>query len=105
MAYIVETFTLFDGWTNTWTHENWAGITIPTAFDTREDAEAELSYFLQDEIQEYKNGNIAAVSNPENYRIVEIDDFDGIPEYIEDYFDPEIELDKMYEQYEKDNQK
>lgn len=72
MKYIIETYTLCDGWINTWSHEDWAGITIPTTFDTREDAEAELAYFLQDEAQEYKNGNIAGLSDPEDFRITEV---------------------------------
>ena len=100
MAYIVETFTLFDGWTNTWSDDDG-----PTIFETKKDAEMELEYFLRDEQEAFNQGNITGVSNREDYRIVEIDDFDGIPEYIEDYFDPEIELDKMAEYYEKENQK
>lgn len=72
MKYIIETYTLCDGWINIWSHEDWAGITIPTTFDTREDAEAELEYFLEDEKEEYSKGNIAGLSDPDDFRIVEL---------------------------------
>ena len=72
MKYIVETYTLFDGWINTWSYEDWAGITIPTTFNTREDAEAELAYFLQQEKEDYKDGNIAGLSDPDDFRITEV---------------------------------
>ena len=99
MAYIIETFTLFDGWTNTWSDDDG-----PTTFKTLKDAQSELAYFLKDEEEEFKNGNIVGLSDPEDFRIVEVDDFEGIPEYVEDYFDPEIELDKMYEEYLQDEE-
>lgn len=67
MKYIIETYTICDGWINTWSDDDG-----PTVFDSKQDAEIELSYFLQDEMQEYKNGNIAGLSDPDDFRIVEL---------------------------------
>jgi len=65
--YIIETYTLCDGWINTWSDDDG-----PTVFNSKQDAEAELAYFLQDEKQEYKNGNIAGLSDPDDFRIMEV---------------------------------
>jgi len=65
--YIIETYTLCDGWINTWSDDDG-----PTVFNRKQDAEAELAYFLQDEKQEYKNGNIAGLSDPDDFRIMEV---------------------------------
>ncbi len=59
---------------------------------------------LKSHVPDLEIAGCAGLSDPDDFRIVEVDDFEGIPEYVEDYFDPEIELDKMYEQYQKDEE-
>ena len=105
MKYIIETyFAVSDTWENTYM-ETENATPKPLVFDNKSDAEHELNLMFEQSGYDYEHGYIDHPMYAQDYRIRAIDDFDGIPEYIEDYFDPEIELDKMYEQYEKDNQK
>ena len=46
--YEVQTYTLCDGFVNTWSTEDAAGNTIPSTFDTREAAQAEIDEFFDD---------------------------------------------------------
>lgn len=68
----VQEFCLCGGWTNNWSHEDWAGKTIPTTFDTKEDAEAELAYFFNQMEESVKNDEIEDMPDREDFRIVEI---------------------------------
>lgn len=68
----VQEFCLCGGWTNTWSHQDWAGKDIPTTFDTEEDAEAELEYFFEQMRKAFKNGEIEDVPDTEDFRIVEV---------------------------------
>lgn len=73
MVYEVQEFCLCGGWTNTWSYEDWSGKDIPTTFDTKEDAEAELDYFFEQMTEEFNNGNIEDIPDREDFRIVKID--------------------------------
>ena len=74
MAYEVQENCLFGGWTNTWSYEDDNGVTIPTIFDTREDAEAELDWFFQEMQEAFESGNMPDVPDRNDFRIVKIDD-------------------------------
>jgi hypothetical protein len=69
--YEVREFCLFGGWTNTWSHEE-NGKTIPTTYDTEEDAEAELKYFFKQMRKAKRNKEIEDVPDREDFRIVEV---------------------------------
>ena len=72
--YEVQENCLFGGWTNTWSHEDWAGKDIPTTFDSREDAEAELDWFFQECQKAVDSGNMEDVPDRADFRIVEVSD-------------------------------
>ena len=72
--YEVQENCLFGGWTNTWSHEDWAGKDIPTTFDSKEDAEAELDWFFQECQEAVKSGNMEDVPDRADFRIVKVDD-------------------------------
>lgn len=69
MRYEVQEYCLCGGWTNTWSDENGA-----TTFDTQEEAQAELDWFLHDMLIEVEEGNVADVTDREDFRIVEVND-------------------------------
>lgn len=79
MAYEVQENCLFGGWTNTWSYEDDHGITIPTTFETREEAEIELDYFFEDCKMAFEEGHMPDIPDRHDFRIVEIksedDDF------------------------------
>jgi hypothetical protein len=72
MAFQVEEFCLFGGWTNTWSYDDEKGNTISTIFDTREEAQNELNFFFQEMEHELKEGNIDDIPDKEDFRIREI---------------------------------
>ena len=51
MKYEIQTFTLCDGWVNTWTVHHVDGTSTPETFSTEEEAQAALDEFFAD-IQE-----------------------------------------------------
>lgn len=63
----VQHFTLCDGWINTWTVDG-----EPETFDSYEDAEASLVYFLKQEIKAFKRGEIDSPYEEDEFRISEI---------------------------------
>ena len=63
----VQEYCLCGGWTNTWSDEDGA-----TQFETKESAEAELDYFLQEMQEEFEEGNMPDVPDREDFRIVEV---------------------------------
>ena len=71
MVYEIQEFCLFGGWTNTWSHEK-NGKTIPTTYDTEEDAEAELKYFFKQMRKAVKDGEMEDVPDTEDFRVVEV---------------------------------
>ncbi len=71
MVYEIQEFCLFGGWTNTWSHEK-NGKTIPTTYNTEEDAEAELKYFFKQMRKAVKEGEMEDVPDTEDFRVVEV---------------------------------
>jgi hypothetical protein len=67
MKYVIETDTFVTGWVNCSTDEDG----YPLAFDTREEAQAELDLHLAELRQAYKEKHIDSY-NPEDYRITEV---------------------------------
>jgi hypothetical protein len=66
MTYQVQTYTLCDGWINTWTEDD-----TPLTFDTLEEAQIALQEHLEDLDQFVKIGHLQDF-NPEDYRIERI---------------------------------
>lgn len=67
MNYEIQTFTLCDGFVNTWNEDG-----KPLTFKTRSDAELELKIHLQDMRESWECNEIEDEPNPEDYRIVEV---------------------------------
>lgn len=65
--YEVQHYTLCDGWINTWTVDD-----KPEYFDSYEDAEASLAYFLKQEKLAYKRGEIDGMYEADEFRIEEV---------------------------------
>lgn len=65
--YEIQTYTLCEGWVNSWTDEN----ETPVVFDTLEQAEAELSEYLAD-LQQALDAKDLAEFNPSDYRVVAV---------------------------------
>ena len=63
--YQIETFTLCDGWVNTWQDDNGT----PIVFTTEVAALAELNEFLHDVESAYINGDIATPYDACEYRV------------------------------------
>jgi hypothetical protein len=72
MAYEVQENCLFGGWTNTWSYEDDNGVTIPTIFDTKEEAEMALDYFFDDCQTAVDDGHMPDIPDRYDFRIVEI---------------------------------
>lgn len=68
MTWEVQTLTICDGWTNTWTVDEGAGE-IPDTFATQEEAEAALAEFLAEMADEAACGQIAETADPDDYRV------------------------------------
>lgn len=64
----VQEFTLCDGWVNTWCDED----EVPTLFDSREEAEAELQAFLKDMREAVERGDMEDAPTEDSYQIVEV---------------------------------
>jgi len=56
--FIVEHFTLADGWVNTWSTFDDDDNAIPSVFDTREEAEQALRDFFADQEQFINSGEL-----------------------------------------------
>ena len=65
--YQIETFTICDGWVNTWTNDD-----KPEVFATYSDAVRALAEFYSDMAEDYEDGRMATPINPKEYRIVEV---------------------------------
>jgi hypothetical protein len=70
--YEVQEFCLCGGWTNTWSYEEEGGKTVPSFFDTKEEAEAELDWFLKEMLEAVEEGNMEDFPEKEDFRIVKI---------------------------------
>ena len=72
MKYEVQEFCLCGGWTNTWTSEDETGAMLPSLFDTSQEAEAELDWYLKECQDEVEEGNMEDAPDREEFRIVEV---------------------------------
>jgi hypothetical protein len=70
MKYEIQTFTLCDGWVNTWTHYDENDNEIPSTYDAYSHAQSDLHTYLKDELREYQSGNIESPSDVNDFRIV-----------------------------------
>jgi hypothetical protein len=68
MPLEIQTFTLADGWTNTWTYEDDDGVARREFFATTDEAEAALAEHLDDLREAYWEGQIADYDH-NDYRI------------------------------------
>jgi hypothetical protein len=77
--YVVEQFTLFDGWVNVWTDTEYDPVTEeekeakPIVFNSKREAKEALEFFLQEEQEAYELGNIEAPYLREEFRITRVD--------------------------------
>ena len=69
MTWEVRTFTLCDGWVNTWSITENGQAPRPETFATREDAEAALADFLAETAAAAAFGEIEEAEHEENYII------------------------------------
>jgi len=67
--FIVETYTLSDGWINTWTEDD-----QPLIFKTHADAWDALQEHLEDYREAVKQGHITSAPSPSEYRVRQIED-------------------------------
>ena len=70
MKYEIQTFTMADGWVNTWTHYDENDNEIPSIYDAYSHAQSDLHAYLKDELREYQSGNIESPSDVNDFRIV-----------------------------------
>lgn len=68
----IQTYTLCDGWVNTWTIENEDGSSEKEYFNSYNDALSALNEFIADEAYEFNQGNIDSVYDRDDFRIVEV---------------------------------
>jgi hypothetical protein len=66
MTFEIQTYTLCDGWVNTWTDDD-----VLVTFDTYEAAQAELDDHLADLAHAVENGHMDDYS-ADDYRIVRV---------------------------------
>ena len=67
MAYEVQEFCLFGGWTNTWSVDD-----EPSLFETEEEAEIALDDFFEDCRYALLEGYMPDIPDREDFRVVEI---------------------------------
>jgi hypothetical protein len=66
--FVVQEYTLCDGWINNWSDEDGQ----PTKFDTFAEAEAELNKFMYDMQNAVERGYLEDSPTIDEYRIVEV---------------------------------
>lgn len=67
MAYEVQEFCLFGGWTNTWSVDD-----EPSLFETKDEAEIALDDFFEDCRYALIEGYMPDIPDREDFRIVEV---------------------------------
>jgi hypothetical protein len=70
--YEVQEFNLCGGWVNNWSFEDDTGNVQPTTFDSYEAAQAELINFIDDCVDEVRDGNMPDAPEYNDFRIVEV---------------------------------
>ena len=68
----IQTYTLCEGWVNTWTIENEDGSSEKEYFNTSLEALECLKEFFEDVLQDFNEGNLDSIYDKEDYRIVEV---------------------------------
>ena len=70
----VLTYSLADGWSNTWTTEDESGNEISEYFDTEEEAEQAIKEEIEDIENAIKNGDMLPESRltRDNFEIIEV---------------------------------
>tara|TARA_R110000822_G_scaffold154041_1_gene293500 strand:- start:707 stop:1123 length:417 start_codon:yes stop_codon:yes gene_type:complete len=66
--YEVQTFTLCDGFVNTWSDDD----ETPVTFDTEVEAQAELAEHLEDLEDAFKRGDLSDTPDPDDYQVMEV---------------------------------
>jgi hypothetical protein len=66
--YEVQTFTLCDGFVNTWSDND----DTPVTFETKAEAEAELAAHLEDLEDAFKHGDLSDTPNPDDYQVARV---------------------------------
>jgi hypothetical protein len=69
----VQEYCIFGGWTNTWTHTQ-DGSNAPVYYTSREGAQEELDWYLKDMAVAVNEGDVADIPDPDDFRIVEVED-------------------------------
>ena len=75
MTWEVQTFTLCEGWVNTWTVCKHGQEPTAQPFETREEAEAALAEFLDDIAFAASRGDIEEPEDPSNYAICPVETY------------------------------
>lgn len=71
--YEIQEFCLCGGWTNTWSsEEDYDGTSIPTVYDTKQNAEDDLDDFFYQMHESFTKGYIEDMPDREDFRIVEV---------------------------------
>jgi len=70
--YIVEQYTICDGWTNTWHEYDDDNNEVPMVFDSLKEAKLELGNYLQDYRDAFECGDIESDENPDDFRIIKL---------------------------------
>lgn len=65
VRYEVQTYTLCDGWTNTWQEDD-----APLTFASKAEAEAALELHLVDINESFQEGHLSDGANLSDYRVV-----------------------------------
>lgn len=66
--YAVHTWTICDGWINTWT-ETIEGKEHPQTFPSIEEARAEITQHIRDSLYSYRKGYLESPYSSEEYRV------------------------------------
>ena len=74
MAYEIQEWCLCGGWTNTWSWEDDNGISVPTTYETKEEAEIALIDFFEDCRFAFLESYMPDEPEEENFRIVQIEE-------------------------------
>jgi len=72
IKYEVQEYTLCDGYINNWSSTDENGNTLKTYFDTKEDANHALINFIDDCLDEVRDGNMPDAPEYSDFRIVEV---------------------------------
>lgn len=75
MTWEVQTFTICEGWINTWTVCKHGQEPTAQTFATREEAEAALAEFLDDLAFAASRGDIEEPEDPANYAICPVETY------------------------------